>query len=119
MWANLVKDHPETSFAQFHVSDGGAVGSLSFAPDGKMLASLSMLIPNETGNIDGGGIQLWDVKTKSLIRDLRKFKKDTNPNAVSQILFSPDGRWLVSIDFGVNVWGLIHLWKLNKIKLPR
>ena len=113
-WVNVVKDHHETSFARFHASDGGAVGSLAFSPDGKTLASLSMLIPNETGNIDGGGIQLWNVKTKSLIRDLRKFKKDTNPNAVSQILFSPDGKWLVSIDFGVNVWDT-KTWKMRHV----
>jgi len=54
------------------------------------------------------------MKTKSLIRDLRIFKKHTNPNAVSQILFSPDGEWLVSIDFGVNVWDT-KTWNMRHV----
>jgi WD40 repeat protein len=60
--------------------------TLSFSPDGALLATgVDACCSN------GGGMQVWDVRTGALTRELAK------GTAVRKVLFSRDGRWLAGI----------------------
>lgn len=74
------------------------VSSLAFSPDGKTLASASML----------GTVLLWDVKSGKRKATLQRFnpegrEKDINP--AYSVAFSPDGRFVaVGTLHGIKVW---------------
>jgi len=67
----------------------GVITSISFSPDGKLLASSSLAV-NPSGY--GGVIKLWDISTGKEIRTLQP------PNGVNglNIAFSPNGKLLAS-----------------------
>lgn len=71
---------------------GDPVRCVALSPDGKILASAS-----------GNSIQLWDVITQELRRDL-----NGHTDVVTAMAFSPDGRLLVSgsRDKTVRVWDI-------------
>jgi WD40 repeat protein len=60
--------------------------SLSFSPDGALLAT------GAYGCCSGGGLQIWDVRTGALTREL------ATGSGIRSVLFSRDGRWLVGVD---------------------
>lgn len=60
--------------------------SVSFSPDGALLATAAY------GCCSGGGLQIWNVGTGALMRELAKGA------AIRSVVFSRDGRWLVGID---------------------
>jgi WD40 repeat protein len=60
--------------------------SLSFSPDGALLAT------GAYGCCKSGGLQIWDVRTGALTREL------ATGSGIRSVLFSRDGRWLSAID---------------------
>ncbi len=66
---------------------------LTFSPNGDLLAA---------GNMDGG-IRLWDVASKKEVGILRN-----DGNALRDVAFSPDGRWLAAAgenaSMGIRIW---------------
>lgn len=70
------------------------VSGLSFAPDGKRLASCSW----------DGSIQLWNVANGREVTAFQK-KKEEGGAAVNAVAFSPDGRYLAAAgQQGILVW---------------
>ena len=68
---------------------GGAIRTIGLSPGGGRLA---------TGGYDGA-VRVWDVSTGRLLKTLSK------PwSSVAQIVFSPDGRWMVATGYGKH-WG--------------
>ncbi|MDL1873832.1 hypothetical protein FBQ85_01460 [Cytophagia bacterium CHB2] len=76
-------------------STGGAVETLAFSPNGKLLAA---------GSQDGA-VRLWEVKTGRIIGTLSGHQR-----AVSSVAFSPDGKVLAS---GAKDT-MIHLWDVQQ-----
>lgn len=60
--------------------------SVSFSPDGALLAT------GAYGCCSGGGLQIWDVRSGVLRRELAK------GSGIRSVVFSRDGRWLVGVD---------------------
>ena len=76
-----------------------SINSLSFSPDGNLLASGS----------DDKTTKLWDVKSGSLIRTL------SETSYVTSVAFSPDGSLLASGNYGKT----IKLWDVKSGSLIR
>ena len=76
-----------------HTSD---INSVSFSPDGKLLASGS----------DDETIRLWDVSTGQTLHTL-----DEHESYVNSVSFSPDGKLLASGSED----GTVLLWDWEKI----
>jgi WD40 repeat protein len=70
---------------------GGFVFSLAYSTDGKTLASA------------GQTLQLWNVTTGTLIREL-------SDQYANHVLFTPDGKTLASAHNADNTQQIIHLW---------
>jgi WD40 repeat protein len=81
-----------TGAGQEQRSAGGGIGDLAFSPDGRRLA----------GAGDDGGIRLWDVPTRRLLRLIRGPAKLLN-----SVAFSPDGRTLAAAGADRRIW-LMH-----------
>ncbi|MBD2492437.1 CHAT domain-containing protein [Aulosira sp. FACHB-615] len=64
-----------------------SITSVSFSPDGKILAS----------ELDGGTVILWDINTGKEIKTLRE-------PGVRSVSFSPDGRTLAFAGDGITLW---------------
>ena len=75
------------------------VYSVTFSPDGKLLASIA-----ESGD---DAILLWDAKTGNLLRAI------TEETDIDSIAFSPDSSTLASATWD----GAIHLWDVTTPKL--
>jgi WD40 repeat protein len=93
----------------------GRVRSLDLAPDGKTLAVLTMLQPNQAaGAID---VRLWDIAAnKELPRPPIEPVKNPGPlpMAWAGVAFSPDGKLLATND-SQN----IYLWQVGTQNKPR
>jgi WD40 repeat protein len=74
--------------------------SVSFRPDGKMLATIAIF--------DGAGVKMWDPTSAELLHSMDEFN-----SAVGEIAFSPDSKSLASIHKG----GLIHVWDTEDASL--
>jgi WD40 repeat protein len=66
-----------------------AAFSVAFSPDGKTLASCNQI----------GIIRIWNYKERKLIDEFQGPKTQGSPSVVV-IIFSPDGKWLVSLYAG-------------------
>jgi WD40 repeat protein len=73
----------------------GAVGSVSFSPNGKLLAS---------GSYDEHAVRLWDVKKREEVAVLKHTEE------VGPVSFSPDGKLLAAGGRGPN--NTIKVWAL-------
>jgi WD40 repeat protein len=84
----------------------GGVRSLSFSPDGKMLATA------------GGdeSVFLWDPLTG---KELRALRPPTPEARYSLVAFSPDGKYLVAADRGRQSGPAIDLWDVATWKRVR
>jgi len=60
--------------------------SVSFSPDGALLAT------GAYGCCKSGGLQIWDVRSGALTREL------ATGTGIRSVVFSRDGRWLVGVD---------------------
>lgn len=67
-----------------HISDG------QFSPDGRRFA----------GSVDNRRIKLWDVEAGSLIQTL------SSGAIFNSFIFSPDGKWIVSLSGDLRLWNL-------------
>ncbi|GLW05205.1 hypothetical protein Misp01_03350 [Microtetraspora sp. NBRC 13810] len=87
-------------------SAAGAVGAVTFTPDGRLLAY---------GERDGS-VRLWDTRTRSTVAVLRR-----HSSPVQALAFSPDARRLVSADAGINVviWDVARRTAIRTVDGPR
>ena len=85
VWLIDVRTGQEVSLLTGH----GAVFSVAFSPDGKLLAS---------GNRDGS-LQLWDVATRE-----HQATFTGHPDPITSVAFSPDGKTLGSSDGTLQLW---------------
>ena len=88
-----LEDQTQTPLPHTH---GGWVMSVSFSPDGSLLAS------SDQGTSDGEVIKLWDVENQTQLASLAG-----HTSSVDSVSFSPDGQILVSASAGGNT---IKLW---------
>ncbi len=76
-----------------------ATGPMSFSPNGRLLASVSQITNQSTGNeywaSGGQDIELWDVSTGQSIATLPLPSSDSYDKP-QELVFSPDGRLLIS-----------------------
>ena len=76
-----------------------ATGPMSFSPNGRLLASVSQITNQLTGNeywaSGGQDIELWDVSTGQSIATLPLPSSDSYDRP-RRLVFSPDGRLLIS-----------------------
>ncbi|MCY4402064.1 MAG: WD40 repeat domain-containing protein [Candidatus Poribacteria bacterium] len=79
-----------------YINAAGTVNSLEFSPDGKILA-----------NGLYGLIRLWDVETKTKIKEIYK----AHNNSIPKFVFSPDSKTLVSGSSD----GTSLIWDLEKM----
>ena len=77
--------------------------SISFSPDGNMIAS--------SGDERNSNIRLWDVQTGKLLRTLKKRTafEDFEGRDVNSVVFSPDGNMIASGSGN----GTIRLWNVH------
>lgn len=77
-----------------NISDGENVISVSFSPDGKILA---------TGSVNTGTVKLWRVSDGALLLDMSDMV-----SVAWMVTFSPDGRTIISssADETIRVWGI-------------
>ncbi|HEY7156078.1 MAG TPA: sigma-70 family RNA polymerase sigma factor, partial [Gemmataceae bacterium] len=82
--------------------------SLAFSPDGKTVAA----------GVGEYAVNLWDVKSRKLLRRLEWDKKDSPYSFwAMSVAFSPDGRLLASADGGSHAF--IRLWDVTSGKQVR
>jgi DNA-binding beta-propeller fold protein YncE len=85
-------------------TNGGRVGSLTFSPDGKLLAS---------GDWDDA-IKLWDMATDKTVATFRG-----NFGPAASVMFSPDGKVLVLADqLELNLWNIDTGMKIVTLTEP-
>jgi len=74
----------------------GAVKSVTFSPDGRMLVS--------GGSNNDGIIRLWNMKKKKRLGEIKRAHQES----IQSLLISPDGKHLISssTDNTVNIWSL-------------
>ncbi|KAJ5907656.1 hypothetical protein N7495_000338 [Penicillium taxi] len=75
-----------------------AVSAVGFSPDGKHIASTST----------DGDIYFWRVKTG----DLEEIIEDDDPRTKQPLIFSPDGKWILSICHGAHRLDYIKVWNI-------
>jgi WD40 repeat protein len=85
----------------------GAVRTVAFSPDGRILAS-------GAGTIDGGTVRLWDMTNSDRPTPLGQPLSDYG-NIVAAVAFSPDGRTLASGDWA----GTVRLLDVSDPARPR
>jgi hypothetical protein len=68
------------------------VNSVSFSPDGALLAIADIGCCVGGKCPDGGSVQIWDVRSGMLKQELAR---DVD---ISRVVFSRDGRWLAGVD---------------------
>jgi len=92
--------------------DSAASGVVDFSPDGRWLA---------VGGL--GGAKLWDVATGRQVRKFclydtakgdRTIKHPLHGELVYALAFSPDGRWIATLERG-----LLNVWKVSSGDLVR
>jgi WD40 repeat protein len=71
---------------------------MAFSPDGRTLAIATH-----------NGIVLWDLKTRSAVGNILD-----NGTTVSDLVFSPDGRTLVSVAQGISLWDVESATQLGQ-----
>ncbi|MCY4401728.1 MAG: sigma-70 family RNA polymerase sigma factor [Candidatus Poribacteria bacterium] len=84
------------------------IHSIAYSSDGKTIAA----------GIDDGTIQIWDSNTGNLKTTLAH---STNSNGVWSVVFSPNGKTLVSNDFAddmIRFWDVATGERLKTIKCP-
>lgn len=94
--------------------------SLSFSPDGKMLAvggsiiNINSGIPFKSEFIDQT-LEVYDVNTGKMLRRLTSFRREA-----STVEFSPDGQWLAAAGFSYPAReNVIKIWDVKKWKLKQ
>ena len=80
-------------------ANGEAVDSLSFSPDGSVLAT--------TG--DQGRVRLWDVASRRTVDKPRDGTEDRNGVGHQEVAFSPDGRTFAAASANGGLW----LWDVG------
>lgn len=86
----------------------GSISSISISPDSKLLAS---------GNQDGK-IRIWDTKTGNVCKTITA---TTDADGVNAVVFSPDGKTLVSNNYNDDViqfWNFAKGERLKSIQSP-
>jgi WD40 repeat protein len=83
------------------------IASIAFSPDGRQLISCSSG-STDSGVFMEGEIKLWDVVTG---REIRRFIGHTS--GVMSIVFSPDGRQILSSSIGILESGRYRDWEIK------
>jgi WD40 repeat protein len=86
--------------------DGQRVFSLSFSPDGRILASAGDIIKDNL--LAGGQVTLWEIPSGKLLRTII-VNRDTSSYTTS-VTFTPDGKGLVAGVARVHGKGEISQW---------
>lgn len=102
---------PLKSFqAELGTPDIGPVESISFSPDGKIMAVGSLT------NIDQPSrqLRLWDTDTLQLLREY-----DTSPrDRVEELAYSPDGKYIATSSLGrINLWDSNSKTRLGEFRV--
>jgi WD40 repeat protein len=93
----------------------GATFPAALSPDGKILATAALRVPS-TSNYDRPNVSIWDVSTGRLLQTFAAHEL-----AVSEVAFSPDGKWLATsgqdsrldpANLGASLAGIKHSIKL-------
>jgi WD40 repeat protein len=97
-----------TVLRTINIPDEGSSGAIAFSPDGRTLATNSAIGDDSASG--GGNIQLWDVRSGTLLRVLSGHR-----SRVLSVVFSTDGKKLATGSYDK----IVRLWDVETGNLLR
>ncbi|QZZ21918.1 caspase family protein [Leptothermofonsia sichuanensis E412] len=100
-WAEKRDGEQESENSQSEPRSSSAIKTISFSPDGRLLAAIA---------VNSGVAQVWSVESGALLYQL-----EAAGGVIKQLVFSPDGEWIATVDDQPSV----RIWQVNEGKPGR